>query len=75
MGVTGSTSGIGIGFISNSAIIDLQLSAMESSGNGEIVSQMVDALASSGDEGRSKLRKSSGSGFIVTGKQIGRAHV
>ncbi|WP_159970668.1 type IV pilus secretin PilQ [Pseudomonas sp. 8Z] len=39
MGVTGSTSGIGIGFISNSAIIDLQLSAMESSGNGEIVSQ------------------------------------
>ncbi|WP_027908873.1 type IV pilus secretin PilQ [Pseudomonas sp. URMO17WK12:I4] len=39
MGVTGSTSGIGIGFISNSAIIDLQLSAMESSGNGEVVSQ------------------------------------
>lgn len=39
MGVTGSTSGFGIGFITNSAIIDLQLSAMESSGNGEIVSQ------------------------------------
>lgn len=39
MGVAGSTSGIGIGFITNSAIIDLQLSAMESSGNGEIVSQ------------------------------------
>lgn len=39
MGVVGSTSGIGIGFISNSAIIDLQLSAMESTGNGEIVSQ------------------------------------
>lgn len=39
MGALNSTSGIGIGFISNSAIIDLQLSAMESSGNGEIVSQ------------------------------------
>ncbi|SDH65836.1 type IV pilus assembly protein PilQ [Pseudomonas flavescens] len=39
MGVANSTSGIGIGFITNSAIIDLQLSAMESSGNGEIVSQ------------------------------------
>jgi len=39
MGVQGSTSGIGIGFITNSAIIDLQLSAMESSGNGEVVSQ------------------------------------
>ena len=39
MGLDASTSGIGIGFISNSAIIDLQLSAMESSGNGEVVSQ------------------------------------
>lgn len=39
MGALSSTSGIGIGFISNSAIIDLQLSAMESSGNGEVVSQ------------------------------------
>jgi type IV pilus assembly protein PilQ len=39
MGALNSTSGIGIGFISNSAIIDLQLSAMESSGNGEVVSQ------------------------------------
>lgn len=39
MGVQNSTSGIGIGFITNSAIIDLQLSAMESSGNGEVVSQ------------------------------------
>lgn len=39
MGALNSTSGIGIGFITDSAIIDLQLSAMESSGNGEIVSQ------------------------------------
>ena len=39
MGVTGSTSGIGIGFLSNNVVLDLQLSAMESSGNGEIVSQ------------------------------------
>ncbi|TWE07640.1 type IV pilus assembly protein PilQ [Pseudomonas sp. AG1028] len=39
MGVANSTSGIGIGFVTNSAIIDLQLSAMESSGNGEVVSQ------------------------------------
>ncbi|TBU76178.1 type IV pilus secretin PilQ [Phytopseudomonas daroniae] len=39
MGVAGSTSGIGIGFLSNNVVLDLQLSAMESSGNGEIVSQ------------------------------------
>ena len=39
MGVTGSTSGIGIGFITNNAVLDLQLSAMEKTGNGEIVSQ------------------------------------
>ena len=39
MGVIGATSGIGIGFITNNAILDLQLSAMESSGNGEIISQ------------------------------------
>ncbi|MCU1718401.1 type IV pilus secretin PilQ [Pseudomonas sp. 5P_3.1_Bac2] len=38
LGVTGS-SGIGIGFISNNAILDLQLSAMEKSGSGEVVSQ------------------------------------
>lgn len=37
--VLGSTSGIGIGLLTNSAILDLQLSAMEKSGNGEIVSQ------------------------------------
>ncbi|HDZ56933.1 MAG TPA: type IV pilus secretin PilQ [Pseudomonas xinjiangensis] len=39
MGVLGATSGIGIGFITNNALLDLQLSAMESTGNGEIISQ------------------------------------
>ncbi|WP_277373637.1 type IV pilus secretin PilQ [Pseudomonas sp. AA-38] len=39
MGVVNSSSGIGIGFITDNAILDLQLSAMEKSGNGEIVSQ------------------------------------
>lgn len=39
LGATTSTSGIGIGLITNNAILDLQLSAMEKSGNGEIVSQ------------------------------------
>ncbi|MCC6076363.1 type IV pilus secretin PilQ [Pseudomonas sp. GCM10022188] len=39
MGVSGSTSGLGIGFITDNVILDLQLSAMESTGNGEVVSQ------------------------------------
>ncbi|MBG0840063.1 type IV pilus secretin PilQ [Ectopseudomonas toyotomiensis] len=39
MGVNGSTSGIGIGFITNNTVLDLQLSAMEKSGSGEVVSQ------------------------------------
>jgi len=39
MGVLNSTSGIGIGLITDNAILDLQLSAMEKTGNGEIVSQ------------------------------------
>lgn len=39
MGVVGSSSGIGIGFITDNVILDLQLSAMEASGNGEVVSQ------------------------------------
>ncbi|MGE8503347.1 MAG: type IV pilus secretin PilQ [Pseudomonas sp.] len=39
MGVASSTSGIGIGFLTDNLVLDLQLSAMESSGNGEIVSQ------------------------------------
>ncbi|MDH1730316.1 type IV pilus secretin PilQ [Pseudomonas chengduensis] len=39
MGVAASTSGIGIGFLTDNLVLDLQLSAMESSGNGEVVSQ------------------------------------
>lgn len=37
--VDGSSSGIGIGFITDNAILDLQLSAMEKTGNGEVISQ------------------------------------
>jgi type IV pilus assembly protein PilQ len=39
LGVAGATSGIGIGYITNNLILDLELSAMEKSGNGEVVSQ------------------------------------
>ena len=39
LGVNASTSGIGVGFFSNHAILDLQLSAMEKTGNGEVISQ------------------------------------
>ena len=39
MGVLGSTSGIGIGFLTDNIVLDLQLSAMEKTGNGEIISQ------------------------------------
>ena len=39
MGVIGATSGIGIGFMTDNTILDLQLSAMENTGNGEIISQ------------------------------------
>lgn len=39
MGVSNSSSGIGIGFLSNHLILDLQLSAMEKTGNGEVISQ------------------------------------
>ena len=39
LGAAGSTSGLGIGFITDNAILDLELSAMEKTGNGEIVSQ------------------------------------
>lgn len=39
MGITDSTSGLGIGFVTNNAMLDLQLSAMEKTGNGEIISQ------------------------------------
>lgn len=39
MAAAGATSGIGIGFVTDNAILDLQLSAMEKTGNGEVVSQ------------------------------------
>lgn len=39
LGVLNSTSGIGIGLITDNAILDLQLSAMERTGNGEVISQ------------------------------------
>jgi len=39
MGAAGATSGFGIGFITDNAILDLELSAMEKTGNGEVVSQ------------------------------------
>jgi type IV pilus assembly protein PilQ len=35
----GASSGFGIGFITDNTILDLELSAMEASGNGEVVSQ------------------------------------
>ena len=39
MGVTNATSSIGLGFLTNNTILDLELTAMEKSGNGEVVSQ------------------------------------
>jgi type IV pilus assembly protein PilQ len=39
MGVDGASSGIGIGFITDNTILDLELSAMEKTGNGEVISQ------------------------------------
>ena len=39
MGTSASTSGIGIAFITDNVLLDLELSAMEKTGNGEIVSQ------------------------------------
>ncbi|MDH4583748.1 type IV pilus secretin PilQ [Pseudomonas sp. BN415] len=39
LGASGATSSIGIGFITDNTILDLELSAMEKTGNGEIVSQ------------------------------------
>ncbi|WP_425918121.1 type IV pilus secretin PilQ [Pseudomonas sp. GWSMS-1] len=39
MGVASSTSGIGIGYLGSNVVLDLQLSAMEKTGNGEIISQ------------------------------------
>ena len=39
LGLANSTSGIGIGLLTDNAILDLQLAAMEKTGNGEVVSQ------------------------------------
>ena len=39
LGADSATSSIGIGFITDNTILDLELSAMEKTGNGEIVSQ------------------------------------
>lgn len=39
LGAAGATTGIGLGFVTDNAILDLQLSAMEKTGNGEVVSQ------------------------------------
>jgi len=39
MGVDSATSGLGIGFITDNTILDLELTAMESTGNGEVISQ------------------------------------
>lgn len=39
MGVERATAGIGFGLIGDSGLLDLELSAMEKSGNGEIISQ------------------------------------
>ena len=39
LGVVASTSGIGVAYITDNVLLDLELSAMEKSGNGEIVSQ------------------------------------
>ncbi|MFJ2327934.1 type IV pilus secretin PilQ [Pseudomonas sp. NPDC087690] len=39
MGTVNNTSGIGIAFITDNVLLDLELTAMEKTGNGEIVSQ------------------------------------
>ena len=39
LGAAAATSGFGIGFVTDNAILDLQLSAMEKTGSGEVVSQ------------------------------------
>lgn len=39
MGAPNASSSIGIGFITDNTVLDLELSAMEKTGNGEIVSQ------------------------------------
>ncbi|MDD2053392.1 type IV pilus secretin PilQ [Pseudomonas putida] len=39
LGAENATSGIGLGFVTSNVLLDLELSAMEKTGNGEIVSQ------------------------------------
>ena len=39
LGAAAATSGLGIGFVTDNVILDLQLSAMEKTGSGEVVSQ------------------------------------
>ncbi|MGE8069296.1 type IV pilus secretin PilQ [Pseudomonas sp. NPDC089569] len=39
MGAAANTSGIGIAFITDNVLLDLELTAMEKTGNGEVVSQ------------------------------------
>ena len=39
LGASGNTSGLGIAFITNNVLLDLELAAMEKTGNGEIISQ------------------------------------
>ncbi|VVN80411.1 type IV pilus secretin PilQ [Pseudomonas fluorescens] len=39
LGTAGNTSGLGIAFITDNVLLDLELTAMEKTGNGEIVSQ------------------------------------
>ena len=39
LGAAAASSGLGIGYVGNNLMLDLELSAMESSGNGEVVSQ------------------------------------
>ncbi len=39
LGVANRTAGLGIGFITDNTILDLELTAMEKTGNGEVVSQ------------------------------------
>jgi len=39
LGVANNTSGIGVAFITDNVLLDLELTAMEKTGNGEIVSQ------------------------------------
>jgi type IV pilus assembly protein PilQ len=39
MGVAGASSGLNLGFITDNTLLDLELSAMEKTGNGEVISQ------------------------------------